>query len=445
MKKIKLLIIGIVILLGFFLRYKNYASVPHPGESLDEYSTTWVGMSLLEMGYPVGGLGVGGYINKIYEYINPDFVYQTGVYANPIVINYPWFDHPPMGGIVMGGWSLINGVNTFANVSVRDVRQPMIIFGVLSVLLVIWLGWLMFDYLTGVIAGIIYTVSPMVVVGSRMGQIENMLIPLFLFGVILTMYYLKNKDLRILILMGVVAGVALWFKLIGVVVLIVMLSLVGNKEKKILLGLYLPFVLGYFIYGLVTDFGVFKNVFMANSGRFYGIGPQAVFEMFTKFKFSNTRGLTDGWLVAGWLATLVVVVKEKQSRPILVSVITFVGLYLIFGNYSYGWYLLPLWPWLFLGLARLIRLGIKGENLESLFLILIAPLGVGIMKFMSLEKFQSFVNYWRLLIGGGLIGTILMRNSLLVRLLIFFMFVTAVCLSVDFVWKLDVQKWFEIS
>ena len=445
MKLIKAVIIILILVLGFFLRHKNYATVPHPGESLDEYSTTWVGMSLLKIGSPVGGLGVGGYENKIYKYINPDFVFQTGIYANPVVINQPWFDHPPMAGLILGGWSLVQGADNFASVSVRIVRQPMVVLGVLSLGLVIWLAIILFDYLTGVIAGLIYAVSPTVVVGSRMAQIENMLIPIFLIGLILSSYYLKNKNKKLLLLMGIIAGSAIWFKLIGIGVLITMLMVVGRNEKKILLGLFFPFVIGYLLYGYVIDFEVFKNVFMANSSRFYGIGPQAVFDIFTNNKFSNTRYLTDGWIVAGWIAFFVASVKDKQFRLITVSTIVYMGMYLFFGNYSYGWYLLPLWPMVLLGLSRLIRQAVNGENLEMIFLVLIAPIGVGLMKYVSIEQFQKFVNIWRLGIGGGLLLSIISKGNILMRIYILLLFIFAVCLSINFVWNLDIQGWFEVS
>src|SRR3989344_6600450 len=112
-KLIKVLLLIGVMVLAFKLRAENYAKVPLAGESLDEYSNVWVGWSLLKWGMPVGGLGVGGYQNREYHYINVDRIYQTGMYPNPVEINYPWFDHPPLLGLVTGSYAYVKGARVF--------------------------------------------------------------------------------------------------------------------------------------------------------------------------------------------------------------------------------------------------------------------------------------------------------------------------------------------
>ena len=159
----KLLQFGILLLIvvmALVVRKKNYAEIPVPGQSTDEYSYSWVGMSLLQTGMPIGISGFEGYKHAYSKYINVDRFYQvTG--GNPLTINYPWMDHPPLLGLITGGYAHLAGARVFEEASTYLIRRPIIIIGALSTLLVIIFCYLNFGFVTALFAGSIYATVPL--------------------------------------------------------------------------------------------------------------------------------------------------------------------------------------------------------------------------------------------------------------------------------------------
>src|SRR3990167_2924109 len=102
----------LIVVLGYILRRNNYASVPLPGQSTDEYSNAWVGLSLIRLGVPVGISGLVG-IRDYPTYINPDRILSSTVPGGALPISYPWFDHPPMMGKFSGTFAYLRGVRNF--------------------------------------------------------------------------------------------------------------------------------------------------------------------------------------------------------------------------------------------------------------------------------------------------------------------------------------------
>ena len=178
-----LLLVVMVLFLGFKLRFDGYDKIPFPGQSLDEYSYSWVGMSLLRSGYPVGISGLPGYEQVRYEYINPDQIYQSGEARGlPLVLNYPWFDHPPLLGLITGGFALTRGADVFADVSVSTIRKPMVVMGTITLLLLMIVSFL--EMKVGFDSGRVdIRRFSLIVVSSRMVQGENGWLPFYLLSI----------------------------------------------------------------------------------------------------------------------------------------------------------------------------------------------------------------------------------------------------------------------
>ena len=83
----KLIVFLMVLVLAFIVRKKNFAEIPVPGQSVDEYSYSWVGLSLIETGMPVGISGIGGYKNSLPRYVNVDRFFQVVSTGDPLIIN----------------------------------------------------------------------------------------------------------------------------------------------------------------------------------------------------------------------------------------------------------------------------------------------------------------------------------------------------------------------
>ena len=122
--------------LGLFLRYKNYATVPIAGESRDEISFAWLGLSLLETGRPIATSGLNVYFHD-WKYLNVSDVFHGFANPNPFPIDSNWFDHPPLFSLIPGLYSYTHHQNSFVDVSISAIRRPMLFLGAFSILLII--------------------------------------------------------------------------------------------------------------------------------------------------------------------------------------------------------------------------------------------------------------------------------------------------------------------
>lgn len=413
-KTILVLALAIISFLGYRLRIANYSQIPLPGESQDEYSFSWVGLSLIRVGCPIGISGIEGYPNYDYRYINVDRIFQNTAAGNPQVINSPWFDHPPVLGLITGGFAYLKGARVFEDTGTFLIRKPMIIIGSLAIILVFLVTLRLYgSLLTALIAALIYSTSPIIVVSSRMVQAENaIVIPLMLSLWSILSYRKTGKELW-LWLAAISSGIATLFKLSAFFIFIAntLYLLITSKEKRqyiheivITITVALSFLSLFFFYGATYDFKTFTNILKSNSQRFYGIGPNAIFTLITTSKITNLKYLTDGWLLAGWISYMLLFLKHYIARRklqghdlLLMSHITsFLATYILFGSEHYGWYRIPSYPLLTISLARIIYLSIqKTEYFLIGLLLLLLPIGVSISKIISIEEFQKYAPLWR--------------------------------------------------
>src|SRR5512137_2234014 len=91
-----------IVLLGNALREFSYAQVPNPGETRDEYSFGWLGLSLIIDKYPIAWSGISAYKTSDLVRINVDHIFDSNPNQSLFPINKPWFDHPPGFGLFVG-------------------------------------------------------------------------------------------------------------------------------------------------------------------------------------------------------------------------------------------------------------------------------------------------------------------------------------------------------
>lgn len=466
-KILKIALVCCVLILSFYLRYQNYDSVPLKGQSWDEYSYSWTGLSLIRLGVPVGISGIDGYKMNDLRYINIDHVFQNTAEGNPIVFNEPWFDHPPLLGLITGGFSYLRGARVFEDTGTFLIRKPMIVLGTVSVLLVFLIGFLNFDYWVGIISALIYGTMPLVVISSRMVQGENGLIPFMLASFLFLSLFLKKKKIVLLFLSAMFAGLASLCKLSGLVsVLIAVISLFLFEKNKtdfvkksvffVLIAVSLTSL--FVIYGAVLDWETFVNIFKSNSNRFYGIGTAAIYNLFVHVKVTHSKTMADAWPLASWIAFLVLCCKKISTKPeklLVIGVLSYLIFYIFLGSYSYGWYALPFWPILCLILGRLISMGFrKKEYLLAGFILLFLPFGLLLEKVVNVVDFQKYSGFWRYGLGFLLVLMLLGRYhkekglglfSGLSKFFLFVLFLLTIYLNVRFVGMINIDSWYGLS
>ena len=400
------LLVVLIMNLAGNLREYAYASVPFPGETLDEYSFAWVGISLIKDKYPIAWSGIPGYKNYDQQQINVDGIYDKHPEWAPFSINKPWFDHPPLFGLVTGGYAYLKGVRNFIDASVIILRRPMLKIGVFSVLLVIILAWKLWGLETGLLSGLLYATIPSIVISSRMAIVENGIIPLFLLCVLFAVNYFDKRKIIYWYLACTFAAMAVLFKLSGISVpltLICMGVCYGKREKWKLVTFSLSSIifslLAFIIYGYYFDSTTFWNVFTANSKRFYGAGAEVFFNVLVQSKITGGKTLTDGWIVLGWLSLFILNfkywLKNKPITYLSFAIFSYLFVFLLFGSESYGWYRFPFYPFLVIATSRLIIEIYRSPSVLFLPLVLL-PFGTSVHRLLGVEGFQHYLIYFRL-------------------------------------------------
>lgn len=456
-------ILVIIILVSFYLRSVNSSRIPFPGESMDEYSFSWVGLSLIRVGIPIGISGIPGYKNTDFRYINVDQVFRGTAKGNPFAINSPWFDHPPLLGLITGGFTYLSGGRVFEDAQVRFIRRPMIGLGVLSVFLLFFYIKKVFGIKEAILASAIYATSPLSIISSRMVQAENLLIPVFLASILSTRLYLEKQKTWMLYLSGIIAGISLLVKLSGMAIILSNIFLIlyfypGGIKKATgaavnFAVISLAFLLFFISYSAAFDFGQFLSILASNTNRVYSIGPLAFFDLVTATKITASRYLTDGFVLSGWFAALLLFIipqgKKKNEMYILIPLVCYLVIFLLFGSEPYGWYRFPFIPFLFAAIARVLILTMKNTDLIlPAFFILLIPIGVNLSKITSIEKFQDLAGIWKWGISGLLLLFLFSYTKpdskilrMLIPLIIILLFILSIYLNLEYFWKITPEYW----
>lgn len=454
---IKIVLVVVILSLSFLLRYKNFSQVPVAGISMDEYSYSYVGLSLIKDHYPVGISGIDGYKKNEQRYVNPDDLLHIAV-SGPFVFNYPWFDHPPLLGLITGGYSYFKGARNFEDIQLYIIRQPMIILGTLGVFLVFLFGYINFGYISAIVAMTIYGTAPLSVVGSRMVQGENGMIIPFLFSLIFISWYLKNKKNIFLILASCMAGIAILFKLSGIVAVLSIVGLIffsnsKNKGEK-LLDIFTVVIISFlflslfFIYGYYFDWDVFRNVFFSNSNRFYGIGSNSIFNLITQTKLTGDINIIDAWVLIGWICVFFnLIIKKNKQIFLIIPLISYLIIYIFFGSYSYGWYAFPFLPFLAINIGYQFNVIVQNNRLTTGLLLGLIVIGSGISSIISTDKFQNYSKMWRIGLPVLIISTLIFNYTKLgknkiSKYFLIFLFLIGIILNIIFLKNFNADTWY---
>ncbi|MCJ7805566.1 glycosyltransferase family 39 protein [Patescibacteria group bacterium] len=453
-----------ILLLGNKLRSYNYDTVPHPGETADEYDFAWVGLSLIQQGIPIGWTGIVDAGQNIwYEKINVDNLDTNDPEHFAFRMTKPWFDHPPGFALIIGGYSYLKGARQFYQTGVGIIRRPMLRIAILTTFLIFVLATRLYNKWVGLLSALLYSIIPTAVISSRLVLAENGYIPLFLGALILADLYLKKKKRAFLILAAIISAVAILFKLSGIAVLISLLLIIlayDSKREK-LRNLTLVFIIGisglvaFFAYGAYYDWEVFKNVFFAQAGRLYGSGAEVFLSAVTQSKITATKFLSDGWILASWVATFIVSIAEWKKRRgttiLTISVFSYLIVFIIFGSESFGWYRFPFLSLIIIELAYFIEKVLREPNFFAFLGISLFPFGTSLHRLYGIEGFSKFVPWLRVALvfllsvfaGTIFIDKIWMKRVYQLVVLAILAFLCA--MAIKEIYFLDVNAWYRVS
>lgn len=382
-------IIGLAFLIktSHAIRSIGYDQVPENYTVLDERTNVWHGLSIRDTGVPAawsdlrsywekwpkevtnlktnsGGLtlrnfniAINGEKPKLFPVRNfPQLTiyttqYDFGTGKQYLSIVQPYLDHPPFGALILSSM-VSNRVTDTRSLTPQDFRRTSLYLADLTTILIFILAiQITKNPLIGFISAAVYETVPTYILTSRLALLENVLIPMQLISLNLLLFAVKRKTqnkyfISLLILSGIFSGLAFLSKTTGIAVLIsgVIILLCQKIQIKKIVFFALPSLLIssiYFIWGILLSPQIFPKIVLEQSTQRIFVGALGIFQQF--FKYGMMSFPIDGWWTGGFL-TMLFWKLNKNTLPVIVSIITLLFIIPLTGASSFAWYFIPFIP-----------------------------------------------------------------------------------------------------
>lgn len=393
--------------LGYSLRSIDYIIIPEPYIILDEHTNVWHGLSLRKTGIPTAWSILGFYIDQsritgaggsiegfnlnvdgkkasLIDYRNfpkpiiniTEFDFGRGLSHTRLV--QPYIDHPPFGAYVLSLF-VNKDVNTFEDVSGRDLRQSSRYLAIITQFLIFLLAFQISKKpMVGIIASMVYATVPSFLLLSRYALLENVLTPLLLISMILALFAKEKMDvtkyhkliLPLLFIAGLFAGLGALTKLVGWIFIVsgaIILYVLKFNLKHIVFYLVPAVVVGslYFIWGMYLSPQLFFDLFITQGQRDF-IG--SINLLVTFFRVSIFRFPVDGWWIGGFISLLFIPSVKKYMPIIVMSVAILFSALAVVGS-NYPWYFIPLIPFMSISIALVFDQFMNNPKFNTILLV----------------------------------------------------------------------------
>lgn len=331
------------------LRLHGYALDPAPGASWDGVEWAWNGQSLWLHHTTAGWSYLPSYSHVVAVRVEGR-TYLPGV--------SPYFDHPPLFGLLVGGIALLAGQSTPDTLTEPVIRLVPIALSLVTILL----SFALVRQLCGRTAPALITVlllalSPAMVLTARLVESEALLAPL-LVGALLLVLQLRSGQSgrwRLPLLVGLCAAAPL-VKEPGVVVgLICAAILLFSARPRTAVLPLLGTALGVAIYlgfAAAIDWPTFLRTVMTEAGR-----RRSVLDALRQYFTSTHAGLggfvplVDPLWYAGWAALGVLAIIDHRLWPLALAAVLYAATIAMLGDARVmvwnGWYRIPDEPLLY--------------------------------------------------------------------------------------------------
>lgn len=366
-----------VLILTFILRAHNFDRVPAMGH-LEEQMFAWAGINLIEKGIPLAWTGLD-FPDRAVVYKGP-VSYKGG---DPIVhvnLVQPWLEHPPLFSLLVGSFAHFYGANRNDVIPTSFIRTPVVIASLFTAVMVFLLSRLISGYWTGILAMLIYGVTPVIALGSRLAVPENIIALIYLIVIYLLLKYQNSQKFKFLLPIPILAGIAGLSKATGFFIIFLAIYIVLTKHRfKSALYLFLamlPFVALFFAYGLHFDQEIFWRINSIQSLRPVGFANLGWFFVSPAYDITE---LVDGWFIFLLLSTAYFLFSPKTGLKqfISLSFIFWVAVVMISGGETdlLPWYRYPSYPLLAIMGTWGLQILIKRADLFASFLMIGLLLG----------------------------------------------------------------------
>lgn len=295
--------------------------------------------------YNLGGFSLDDFDEAWYGEIARNIL----ISHNPLLLTFngnTYTDHPPFGFNLIAFSILVFGPTELA------VRLPSAILGLMSIICIYFIGKNLFDRTVGIASSLILVSSVWFIFRARSGNLDSILVFLFLLSFYLAIKLKQNSNFIFLLSISF-AALLLTKTLIGFLLVMPILSLVVIKKIKIprsklilalvlFLAIFLPwFLLNYFQFG--WGFVIHQINLGLRTGNSQNINFKEILnsQTFAYLHFGIRKWYYPA--LAAIVISLFFSFKNKKLIPILLWV--FILLYGFMHNAKTEiWHILPMYP-----------------------------------------------------------------------------------------------------
>jgi hypothetical protein len=345
----------------------DYDVSPQPRDNEDELFAMWNGHSLLHDGISRGWT----LWPHVYAERGPEvgtITLEHYVYR-PFHVISPYFEHPPLLHLLVGAAGLLGGAEDHLEMKHAHGRLVPLAMSVVVVLLILAVGRRLDTRSPApYFAAMLWTTLPWIVLQSRTIKEEVLVTPLALGMVLAFLHYRDHPERardpssprarRWLVLAASLAAAAVLTKVTGFALCIalgVLVARVGRPRDVGVVAVAASIGVGLLLaYGAALGWTEFLFAQETQSGR------NVTFNIFLRFFHNpqiNFSVVGRGWLLFLWLAAMSTFFARHRANTavLVVPLFTYMGaIGLGAGAWSYGWYMMPLLPFLCLAAGKFL-------------------------------------------------------------------------------------------
>lgn len=360
-KTFKIIIFFIVLIFTFILRAHNFDRVPVMGH-LEEQMFAWAGINLIERGIPRAWSSLDFPERAIVYKGAVD--YQGGEPTVHVNMVEPWLEHPPLFSLLVGSFAHWYQADRDGVIPTSFIRTPLMIASIFTSIMIFLVTRLISGYWTAILAMLIYGVTPILALGSRLAVPENIIALIYLIVIYLLIKFQLAQKFRFLILIPILVGIAGLSKATGFfsIFLAIYVVLLKHNYKSVLYLFVatLPFVVLFFAYGLYFDKEIFWGITAIQASRPVGFGGLGWFFVSPAYDIVE---LVDGWFIFLLISATFFLFSPQAGlkRFISLAFVFWIAVVIVSGGETdlLPWYRFPSYPLLAIlgawGVQTLVR------------------------------------------------------------------------------------------
>lgn len=438
----RLIIFIIVLIFTFILRAHNFDRVPAMGH-LEEQMFAWAGIHLIERGVPLAWSSLD-FPERAIVYKGP-ISYKGGDPVVHVNLVQPWLEQPPLFSLIVGSFAHWYGADRNGVIPTSFIRTPVVILSIFTSVMIFLIARLISGYWIGILAMLIYGVTPILALGSRLSVPENLIALIYLIIAYLLIRFQHEQKFKFIAFVPLLVGIAGLSKATGFFTIFLAIYVVLMKHKfKNALYLFvttLPFVALFFVYGLYFDQEIFWRITAIQSSRPVGFGGLGWFFVSPAYDIVE---LVDGWFIFLLLSSVFFLFSPKNGlkRFISLAFIFWIAVVMISGGETdlLSWYRYPSYPLLAILGAWGLQVLVRQADFFATFLIVGLLLGNRMLlvnAFRPNIRPMNFRLIFLLLLLPALLNSIFNKNYLekLTRLILVIIIIVGIYFNVTYIYN----------